>query len=201
MPTSPWSGTPLPDDLDADDVPAVLAAIFDNIDSQFNLVADDNADRDARYALLPAGSVVTTLDSFSMWLKTDDTLPLWSDVLYDSGWVTVGFGSSSNFDIVSAKVRRLGADCELRIQMAGEINMVPTTGDEHAGNITGDPLILTVPSGFRPAQNVGGMWDSGFNYGLCRLYTDGSLKVLAGLPTSLFAIGEPLNVSMRYLLG
>lgn len=201
MPTTDWSGAPIPSAATADDVPVTIASLTDVYDPLLNLQAVDFADRDTRYGLLPKGSVVIVSSPMSAWIKADSATPTWDDLLYDTGWITAGFANAGGWSISTAKIRKRGGDIELRANMTRTgADLVPGTGT-HEGNIT-DTNVLVIPSGYWPTDLIPVQSFSSFGVTTCCLTGSGIVQILALANGGMtLATGDVLTIGGRWLDG
>jgi hypothetical protein len=192
----PYTGAPLPDPDDADDVPSVLAAIFDVVGSMHVLRAADQAERNTKYGAAPSGVIVATLADDAVWLKTGPGPADWSDVLSDTGDVNAGFTAFAGWEVNYGYVRRIGKMCQMDLQLKRTGADIPTSASGvHAGNIVGDPSIATIPDGFRPARLhpiiSSGSWAS-WN---CTLHVSGIIVLMHGTPMA--SLEQDTNLTMH----
>jgi len=101
MPDStPRLGISIPDDVEADDVPAVLMLAFSQMEKAGVPKVATTAERNAKFGGDDEGSVVITTAPFAIWMKTASATwePIWSQgtwsyVTLQGGWTNVTTGN------------------------------------------------------------------------------------------------------------
>lgn len=203
MATAPFSGAPLPEDPDLDDVPAVLASIFDTIDDLFVLKATNTTDRDAKYVTAPKGTIVATTSDSALWFKTSDTLANWLPIYRDTGWVTSGFSDGSGWTASLAQIRQVGPTVHLAFStLRTGADIVPAATGVHAGNVAGDPTLLVIPATYWPTVfQVPILGAGSFGAGRLALSPDGGVRLYDYYPGATLSSGDSVIGYASWLLG
>lgn len=200
---SKYTNTPLPDGNSADDVPAALSAIFDNIDPKLVLYATDKAQRDAEFGDTPVGSLVVIGNSaatLEVYIKVATT-NTWQAIWSDTGWVTSGFDVSAGFSLSAARARKLNKMITIQafVTRTGA-DIVPTGGTTNAGNVGDAPILDAVPVGFRPTPEyyIPGWFNTSFGGGGYRLNSAGVLYITTLLPGNIWSTDDGAVFIMQF---
>ena len=205
MATSPLTGFPYLLTGDAPDLAGITWAMAQWADSgDVLLQATDEADRDAKYSDVPAPALCISKSRPAVWLKTGDTGTSadWKTVWSDSGWVTTGFTASPSFSVTLAQVRRVGLTVHFAALLTATTDFGPTNDSSniHAGNLAGDPVLITLPSGFRPsAGSVPTMVSASFGSWGARILSSGAVSLLDGPPGAMLSNGDNLTIYQPFL--
>ncbi|WLW38500.1 hypothetical protein [Streptomyces phage Vanseggelen] len=130
----------------------------------------------------------------------------------DTGWVSFsGVATySNNFVFNTGSYRKYGN--RIAISAVALLPKGATTADDppsigpttstgtHSGNLAGDPVLLTMPVGFRPAATQVITLDASFGTWTGRLVAGGTLAIYDGPPGATIAPGEFVTWSADYIL-
>lgn len=203
MATSPLTGFPYLLTGDAPDLAGLTWAMAQWADSgDVLLQATDEADRDAKYSDVPAPALCISKSRPAVWLKTDDTGTSadWQVVWSDSGPVTAGFTTNSSFAKNSATVRRVGSHVYFAAFMTCQTDLGPTNDSGiHAGNLAGDPTIITLPAGYAPTDTVPVLASSSFGSWGARILSSGAVSLLDGPPGATLSSGDNVTLYASYV--
>ncbi|WP_106430255.1 hypothetical protein [Streptomyces sp. SPB78] len=144
MATIGYASLPVPAGGSAPVVPGDFAALATAVDKDLPKRATSRADRDARFAALPAGSIVTAPDG-TLWTKTS------------AGWLTVNapitpwdrtVSLKSGFQQGDSALGLMVVDSGRRVELKGRIERVDGTNiyDANAVNFGSVPSDLIPPS-------------------------------------------------------
>lgn len=200
MPTSD-SGIPYPAGPYAPDGAAQLMAMAEFLDLHTVLHATDEANRDALWGDFPAPVLVLSKARPAIWLKVaDDGLATdWRTIWSDSGQVTTGFTVGTNFTLVSAWVRKTGGAVDFFAQLTASADFGPTTPSNiHAGNLAGDPIILTIPAAYAPPVQTPVLVSSSFGSWGGRVQTDGKVQIYDGPPDATLSDGDFVTIHANW---
>lgn len=137
-----WGDYPYPTGPEDANLPADFMALAEALDIHTVLTATSSADRDSKYAGIPAGALVTCAAAKTTWLSLGSGA--WTTLYSDSGWVTSGFtmatGWSSAFS-GACKMRRIGAIVNVTVQV--EWSGATLVSDSSAGMADSPMLTLS----------------------------------------------------------
>lgn len=105
---SSWGHHPIPTPAEAAEVPADLMALVESLDPHTVQFAASIAERNAKFAGLPAGALVVCRPLKTIWMSLGGTA--WQTVYSDSGWITLGFAWAPGFADTNnrSRQRRIG---------------------------------------------------------------------------------------------
>jgi hypothetical protein len=196
MPTAlPWSGARVPDATEGDDVPADLLRYGTDINPLLVLQADDQTDRDANFATVPDGTVVSCAALNLLWQKISSG---WKTYGYQTAYAAPGVTWASGWTDSGSSVRREGNLLVGVIAAAYNVDIGPFNS---AGNLTDLP-VCTLPTDLRPPFNLPVQWKSAFGSGTAWLVSSsGVMSIADGHPTMTitasqavyFPICHPVN--------
>lgn len=201
MPTSD-SGIPYPSGAAAPAAAADMMAMALFLDDHTVLTATDEADRDARWGTMPAPVIVASKARPAIWLKVADTGTAsdWRTVWSDPGQVTTGFVAGASFSIVSAWVRRVGALVDFYCSATASADLGPTSdGNIHAGNLAGDPVVLSIPAAYAPPVTTPVLISSSFGSWGGRVLPGGEVRIYDGPPGATLSDGDFVTVRGNWL--
>lgn len=200
MPEGHLSKVPYPSGSDAPAAAADMMAIITALDAKLVLPAQDEADRDAKYADAPASTLVVSGPARTIWLKTGPGPTEWLTIFHDTGWVSTGFTALDGWEITTVKARNRNGAVNLRCQL---LRTGDTITASSVGHLPDQPLI-TVPPQFRPADGDLDIVGNGRGFttsGAVQLYAFGELRLLDLLPGSSITQGDYLRCSIGFLEG
>lgn len=200
MSITKYTQTVLPERGNDDDVPAVLAGIWDHVDPHFVLYAASSADLTTVYADLPAGAFVTCEAEKSTWLKTSSSTTPWLLLSGDSGWVTAGFTPTDNnvWSIAYSRYRITGGvDVDLHLGIERGTNPI----NVGSNGFVPDEIALTVPSAIYPTDTLPTVGSGPTGTLFMSLYSDGLVRVKEGVSNSLIGAGDRVVMSWKYKIG
>lgn len=203
MANSPLTGFPYLAFNDAADLSGITFQISQWADAgNVLLKATDEADRDAKYANVPAPALCISKSRPAVWLKTGDsgTSADWQVVWSDTGPVDTGFVTNASFTKNSATVRRVGAQVTFAAFMTAAVDLGPTNDSGiHAGNLAGDPTVIVIPSEFAPTDPVPCLVSASFGSWGARIIQTGAVSLLDGPPGATLSNGDNLTLYATYL--
>lgn len=193
--------------LGGDPIPASSDSVFVHTDfSQYaesiahkiiHFVADQN-ERDVLYAA--AAAPVYVMSPTSFWVKVSGSGggSVWNTMYGDTGEVTSGIVLATNFDTLSGYLRKFAGNLVvMQITVFRRNSTIVAAG---SGNIAGDPLIFTLPVGFRPniaptIPAVVGSFQVGTLAGCYRILSNGEVRLATALPSATIEVDEDISLS------
>lgn len=157
MPTPlTFSGAPIPNTGETNNVPAVLLAFGNAIDDKVVLKATSVSNRDTLYANAPAGTLVSCAALKTLWQKTTTppTAAAWVTLAEQGTAVTSGVLTAlTGFTVTTQVAQRINGVNWVRgrLTYSGATITAPASG----GNITDTP-ICTVQSAWLPSTALTG---------------------------------------------
>ncbi|WMI33345.1 hypothetical protein SEA_PROVOLONE_24 [Streptomyces phage Provolone] len=120
----------------------------------------------------------------------------------DTGWlngVSLGWTGSASYNLQNVDVRRIGSVVHAHGYGRMLAGLGPTTATGiHAGNLVGDPVIMSIPAAWRPAQTVVFNMDSSFgNWGV--RIVGGTVGIYDGPPAAALEVNDFLTFSINYV--
>jgi hypothetical protein len=193
----PWSGARVPDATEGDAVPADLLRYGTDINPLLVLQADDQTDRDANFATVPNGTVVSCAALNVVWQKITGG---WKTYGYQTSWAAPGVTWASGWTDAGSTVRREGNLLVGVITATYNVDVGPfSTTAPNQGNL-GDLLVCTLPTGLRPPASTGVVpvpWIGSGSSGMAYVRSDGLLFIADGPPGATVAAGQifrfPIN--------
>lgn len=201
MPTTD-TGIPYPSGAAAPAAAADMMAMAEFLDGHTVLTATDEADRDARWGALPAPVLVASKVRPAVWLKISDTGTSadWRTIWSAPAQVTTGFTAGTNFSIVTAYVQRIGAVVDFYASLTAGADFGPTSGSGiHAGNLAGDPVMLTIPTAYTPPVVTPVLVSSSFGSWGGRVLAGGEVRLYDGPPGATLSDGDFLTIRASWL--
>jgi hypothetical protein len=195
-------GDPVPSVDDQVLIPADILMYAEAIGHKITHWVSDSAERDTLYAAADAPCWVASPNA--LWLKISGSggSSVWRTVWFDSGNVTAGIVAGSNFTYTSGYVRKINNMVFFTIACTKTVATI-TCGAYNAGspgNITGDPVYVTLPTGYWPDQPVACTWRGNTNDGAAEINTAGAVKLISGTPSSTIAIDDVITASMTFMV-
>ncbi len=195
-----FGGDPIPTGPEGAWVPGSLMAYAESIDPKLIHAATSQADRDARFATLPAGSLVTWEAGGTVWLKLASG---WQAIISDTGWVTSGVFTYPSADWTAgsyARVRNRNGLIDVRFEViyAGVTTAYPT------GDISPNVTVATIASTYRFTSFGGVLSTTGFSHSVGYSFavtSTGEFRLVAVPPGESVTNGGLLDVSITYLEG
>lgn len=202
MPQTPLSNTPYPSGSDAPAAAADMMALAMAADAKLVLPAIDEADRDSKYSDAPASTVVASGDSQKLWMKTGALPTQWLEIYGDSGEVTEGFTTQTDWSIGAyCFARKWGPMVEVCAELIynGDDDI---TDNASPGNISPDFTVVTIPAKF--ANQVGSryrtfIWTSSTSAGSGMLYGSGNCVIRDIHPGGYVRSGDWVRFSITFL--
>lgn len=188
---------PLPEMGEGAVVPAHLSSAFNSMDPRTVHVAVDEQDRDAQYAALPAGSIVSCPNKRMAWLKlTDSAVSLSWDLIYLRGnWVTLpGSVAATGFQVNLVRVKPINEG----VILEGYLNR--TGADLTAGSTGGltDTPVMTLPDPWKPNHKVTMVGRTSATDGALDIQTTGEVALVSMNSNGVFASGTNITFSGFY---
>src|SRR5215216_8188764 len=142
---------PIPDTDDAVLIPADFSEYANAIDHKIVHWAEDQADRDVLYAAAAAPLFVAS--PTAIWFKVSGSggTSVWKTMWSDTGAVTSGITAGPDFQYVSGYVRKIFNIVFFTVQVQRKNSDININEYNHAtspGNIPGDPVAFTLPTGY-----------------------------------------------------
>lgn len=195
----------IPATTDAVMIPADFVAFTDDIDHKIWHFVTDQNERDVQFAAAAAPLFVAS--PTAAWFKISGSGggSVWVTIWGDSGAVTTGITPGTDFDYSAGYVRKLdGKFVIVSLNMIRRNSAITLNTYNHAtspGNIVGDPVIATLPVGYRPDALEGytGTWRSGTTNGAFRIQSDGTIKLYSGNPNTQIEIDAPVDLSCCFM--
>lgn len=190
---------PIPATTDAVLVPADFSAYAEAIAHKIVHWVTDQAERDVLYAAALAPVWVASPNA--LWLKTSGSggSSVWATVWADSGPVSAGFTNGADFIYTGGFVRKLNSNfVQYTIQTQRKNSDLVINAYNHAtspGNIIGDPVMLTFPSGYWPVIATPGVFRESSCDGVVEVDTSGNLKILSGTANGEIQIDSTVTVT------
>lgn len=201
MPTSD-TGIPYPAGSAAPAAAADIMLLAQYLDEHTVLYASDEADRDALWGTLPAPVVVVSKARPAIWLKVSDTNTSadWRTVWSDPGQQSSGFAAGTNFSIVSSWARKVGifVDCYLIVTANADFGPTNSSG-VHAGNLAGDPVMVTIPTAYAPPVVTPVLLSSSFGSWGGRVQPSGNVMIYDGPPGATLSDGDFVTMRASWL--
>lgn len=201
---SQWSGAPLPERSDIDDVPGTLNTLMTHVDPLLVNQASSISDRDSRFLALPKGSLVVTTNDSTLWVKQSNTSPSWSNAgVYDSKTTraTTGFLLSSGWDHRETPSWRVWGplvQVTLMLNRTGADLPAAATG-ANAGDIANVDLVQ-LPNSIKPERSIpvigrgpNGVWG-------CQISSTGKVTLMTAPPGAVFATDHYLHIHAIYMI-
>lgn len=194
---------PIPDTDDAVLIPADFALYANEIDHKIIHWAEDQADRDVLYA--SAAAPLFVVSPTALWFKVSGTGggSVWKTLWSDTGNVTSGITAGSDFLYVSGYIRKIFNIIFFTVQVQRKNSQVNINNYDHGtspGNITGDPVAFTLPTGYWPDHVVECTWRGNTCDGTAEVNTNGTIELLSGTPSGDIEIDELVVVSATYMI-
>lgn len=188
---------PLPEFGEGAVVPSHLSAALNSMDKRTVHVAIDSQDRDAQYAGLPAGSIVSCPAKRCAWIKlTDSAVALSWDLIYLRGdWVTLpGSIAATGFSVNLVRVKPMNEG----VFLEGYVNR--TGADLTAGTTGGlsDTPVITLPDPWKPTHKVTMSGRTSATGGEMDIQTTGEVALVSMHSNGVFATGTNITFSAFY---
>lgn len=180
MLNSPFGGYAIPEDEDADNIPAWATLLIEDLDVQTVLRATNATDRDTKYVQCPASVVVVSTTNQTIWIKVSDpgtndwetvfekpdTTPYWSTGhSFGTDWSNLSV-SQTQYGSLAFHYDRFRDMVSIR---GGAIKSTNWTG--------GGEQFVRLPSGLEPVNTQGFVAFAVYSHGTanCEVRADGWL--------------------------
>lgn len=195
--TSTYSGLPIPTYAEDPDFPLAMSNLRAALDPHIVLFATTSANRDSLYASVPAGTVVSSTTSQTVWQKSATG---WNTLYSDTGWISLSSASwGADFSDNGSYYRVVNgiAYIELRAIYNGA-NVGGSGGDGNIANMT----MLNVPAAIRPVRSgahIPFTYEYGAAYGQGTIYQSTSgMSIGAANPNYAITTGVSIYASATY---
>lgn len=204
MGTLTYSGAPYPETSDANDPPGDFLAFGNTLDQLVNLKATSTADRNARFANVAAGTIVTCNAESVVWMKTTTppTAAAWATVYESPAAVTTGVATAgTGFSIATqwGQVRNGMLNVRLSLTRTGaDITANAYNDVDDPGNLT-DTAMAVLTTNWRPPT----IWAFAFRanvapgWGFADTST-GNVYYTHAIPSATIRTGDTVEVCLSY---
>lgn len=190
--TTQWANLSTPLYGEAADIGA-LKVLAEQLDPHVVLFCTNEADRDARYSGVPAGTIVSSSATLNVWKKTATG---WAELYGDTGWITAPsswFEPNWENNDTGTRYRVKNGVVNVRIRA---LYRGPTVTAFNDGNIA-DQRVLFLPDFLRPSTNVPATYNLGNRYGGCIFFSSGGFWLHDYTGVSMES-GQILEVATSY---
>jgi hypothetical protein len=190
-------GDPVPAPEDQVAIPADILLYAEAIGHKIVHWVDDQAERDSVYAA--AVAPVWVACPTALWLKISGSggSSIWKTVWSDSGPVTTGLVAGTDFQYASGYVRKINNLVTFSISVVRKNSSITAAAYNSGspGNITSDPVCVTLPVDFRPDRDYECTWRGNTNDGVAEVNSGGGIELISGTPSGVIAIDDTVIVS------
>ena len=196
-------GDPVPSVDDEVLIPADILMYAESIGHKIVHWVTDQAERDTLYAAALAPVWVASPNA--LWLKISGSggSSVWRTVWSDSGAVSAGIVAATNFLYASGYCRKINNMVFFTVGMTRKNSTLTFNAYNHAtspGNMSGDPTIFTLPSGYWPDHSTE-VTVRGFTCNaVAEINTSGQVKLLSGTPSATIAIDDVLITTGAFMV-
>ena len=115
---------------------------------------------------------------------------------------TSGLTAATGFSVGSFTGRKMGDLCQVGgVLTRTGADLGPTTGTGiHAGNLAGDPLMCTLPAGYRPDTTIPVMLTTSFGTWGARITTDGKITIYDGPPDASISTSDNITFGTMFFI-
>jgi hypothetical protein len=192
--TTTFGGDPIPTGPEGAWVPGSMMDYAESIDPKLVHTVADQAARDANFATLPAGHIVTCAPGKTVWMSLGGGL--WHTVASDSGTVTTGFTLSSGWT-GTCRARNRGGNvfAQAYLTYTGLDIVSNANGLIAAGAVS----IFTVPAPFYPSVTAIALANFRSLPLMCTVdATTGLVSGFSGAPGVTWVAGNILNFTATW---
>lgn len=186
-------GLVIPEYLNSANGPDAFQRFAQSIEGGLYGVAVDEADRDTRFADIPAGGLVTSHERRAVWMRTE------------TGWTTMageriitsGASERNGFtlDLFEAVIER-DRTVQLTLQMSNGGSKRDAPGN---GNIT-NTEIATLPVDVRPGRSVAAAFRATATSGGVQIHPNGDVLICDMHPSSVIDVDQYVHIDATYRL-
>jgi hypothetical protein len=195
-------GDPIPGVDDQVLIPADFLAYAEAIGHKIIHWVADQAERDSFYGT--AAAPVWVACPTALWLKISGSggTSVWKTVWSDSGIVTTGLVAGTDFQYSTGYVRKINNIVFFSITMIRKTSVITMSAYSSGtpGNISSDPVAVTLPSGYWPDRDVECVWRANTCDGVCEVNASGGVELVSGTPSGTIAIDEPVIISGTFMV-
>jgi hypothetical protein len=193
-------GDPVPSVDDQVLIPADILLYAEAIGHKIIHWVTDQAERDSVYATAVAPVWVGAPNA--LWVKISGSggSSVWKTIWFDSGPVSAGIVAGTDFVYSSGYVRKLNNTVSFSIacQRKNSSITMGTYSSGSPGNITGDPVIFTLPAGYWPDVAFEAIWRANICDGCAEVNVNGTVELLSGTPSGSIPIDDIVIVSATF---
>lgn len=181
----------IPEYLDAANGPDAFQRFAASVEKGLYGVAVDEADRDTRYADIPAGGLVTSHERRAVWMRTETG---WAAVAGEQV-ISTGATPASGFslDLFEAVVDH-GANVLLSVQVTRTGGTITAPNN---GNIA-NTVIARLPAEVRPGRSVAATFRSTATSGGVQVHMNGDVLICDMHPTSVIETDQYVHIDCTY---
>lgn len=191
--TSTYGKYPIPTSPEAPDAPAQFMNLVQALDEHTVLWALNAADRDAEYAAVLPGTIVSsTTAPWSVWQKK--TGSGWNSLYEDTGWVDLADVWGADWDDVGTqyRIKNSRTQLSLRLQYTGSDVTSPANGN------VGDITLGVLPDQAKPIRSQEPSVFLASTAGWIDYYVNGDVKITHMIPTGVLSTGTVLYASHSF---
>lgn len=192
-----YSGLPIPLRTETASAPDNFGDFRAALAPHIVLFATSEANRDALYGGVPAGTLVSSTTTGTVWRRQPDLS--WAVLYADTGWVSLASDSFGPlFTNIACQYRAINDVVNLRIDATYTGDPLSRGGN---GNIA-NQLVLSLPSAARPSFNAtGSYWVEGSTSGDVVVYGSGGVYVATITASDTLATGARVQAHAAYFRG
>lgn len=196
-------GDPVPSVDDQVLIPADILAYAESVGHKIVHWVTDQAERDSLYT--NAVAPVWVASPNALWLKISGSggSSVWRTIWEDTGSVTTGIVAGSNFQYSSGYCRKINKNAFFSIDLIKKVSTITMNAYNHStspGNITGDPVCVTLPTAFWPDHVVQCTFRAFNCNGVAEINLNGTVELLSGTPSGVINIDDVVIVSAAYMV-
>lgn len=117
----------------------------------------------------------------------------------DPTTVTTGLVAATGFSVADFEARRLGSRLVSFTATLLNVSSTALMSGTNNGNIAGDPVIATLPSGWGPNEVVAAVWDNGTVFGGAVIGTGGGISLRTITYNQAVGTGTNIRVAGTYI--
>lgn len=192
--SSTYSALPIPLEGEAADNPSVFAAFRASLEPRIVLFASSEADRNAKYGSVPAGSLVSCTTTPTLWQKSAAG---WNVLAHDSGWQSIPTMNSSDFSNIATRWRLRNGWIEFQLNVT--YNGATITSPSNGGIV--DVKILDLPVAARPEgpNHVRGLYAGRYGSGALLAAYTGAVWISDYTPNQTIESGDTITATCSWV--